>query len=157
MMRITVMLACLVFGGCTDLRIEQIKEQMLADRQIMMRNPVLTDEHSAARQRFNRAASELVRLGYFTQVVIPLKHIRQDSTRARELWNELNTIADPATHPSEGCWSPESGPDPERFTIWDTPENIPKWEAIISRYDVPENETGQRTPAGDSSKHTHEE
>lgn len=149
MKQITVMLACLLVTGCAASRVEQLKQQMLTDRQIMMQHPVLTDEHGAARQRFNRDAFELVRLGYFTRVLVPLKHIRQDSPRAQALWDELNTIADPTTHPSEGAWSPADEYEPERFTIWDTPENIPKWEAIIEKYDVPERESGQQPPKRD--------
>ena len=157
MKRITVIFACLVVAGCAASRVEELKRQMLADRQIMMEHPVETEEHGAARQRFNRDAYELIRIGYFVEEVIPLEHIRQNSPRAQALWDELNTIANPATHLSEGCWSPELGHDPERFTIWDTPKNIPKWEAIIKKYDVPETESGQQTPAGDVLKAAPEE
>jgi len=123
---------------------------MRKDRIIMIQNPVLTEQHSAARQRYNRNLQELVRLGYFQKEVIPLKNIKQDSPNAEKLWDELREGMDITNDLGEVVWSPADRYDSEQFIVWDTPEKLNEIKIIIKKHDVPETKSGQQIDGSDS-------
>ncbi len=116
----------------------------------MIQNPVLSEQHSAAKQRYNRDLQELVRLGYFQKEVIHLKNIKQDSPNAEKLWDELREGMDITNDLGEVVWSPADRYDTEQFVVWDTPEKLNKIKIIIKKHDVPETKSGQQIDGGDS-------
>ena len=144
---IFAIIICLVIvgtSGCADYQVKRLKKQMLEDRLIMIRNPVHTNHHGAARQRYNRDLQELVRLGYFQREVIPLRNIKQNSPNAESLWTELREGMDLTNDLGEATWSPGDKYEPERFTLWDTPERIETLKTIIKKHDEPEMTSGQQ-------------
>jgi hypothetical protein len=140
--------------GCNAYLTSQVRRQMLQNRAIMLQHPAGTGEHEIAYRRFTQCKRELVRLGYFERRVIVLKHIalEHDSGLRLALWNEVRSTFDPATHPGVGVWHAAHGDQAEQFIVWDTPRNIPRWERIIAKYDVPKEVSGQQPPGAYSGR-----
>ena len=139
MKRIALILLFLIAAcmpGCTSHRIAQIKSAMLRDFEIMKQNPETAQAHTDARYRFNQHAEQLVDLGHFQKEVIELHHIRSGTPEANALLLDLQPLHNPLERPSELVWTTIFGQTPEHITIWDTPEYVPKWKAIIKTHDI---------------------
>lgn len=80
----------------------------------------------------------LVALGFFERREYPLQHISVPSLESRRLWEELE-----ATFPDHG-YAQMHGYEPETqdmLIVWDRPQNLAAWEAIIDAHDQPAAET----------------
>ena len=81
-------------------------------------------------EAYDRHKASLVTLGYLERREFPLQHVSVPSLQSRHLWEELRATFPDHIH-IEMPWYGHT------VVVWDRPQNLAAWEAIINAHDRP--------------------
>lgn len=125
-------LVALLVAFQADIRIAYHRERMVSASNKAAEVGASSPKQGNFIEAYDRHKAGLVKLGYFERREFPLQHVSVPSLQSRRLWEELLATFPDHIH-IEMPWYRDT------VVVWDRPQNLAAWEAIIKAHDRPVN------------------
>ncbi len=129
-------LALLWIGFGEDITIAYHRHYMKSAWSKVMEYGPHDSKQSKALESYDHHKAALVNLGFLERVEFPLQYISVPSLESRRLWEELKAVFPHSRSVMQG-YEEETE---DMIIVYDCPENIGGWEAIIRAYDQPDSQ-----------------